>query len=504
MGVPLADRADDIAFYLVDFDRDGAVSYESIYGNSILDKKTKKAVYGLIAKAKSNGHTITYRQLNNVLPENITDTNQLDKIIWTICCEEGVELRDRKKPDSKPQVQESVFETDNIRTYLTQIGKMPLLSRDEEIQYAMGIETSEKEFVNSASEYRRGQFLYSMSEKILQETKNQNIADKLSEYRPKLQRLYSHLKELVHERRRKEASRQEYRDLRDYLLERIRTNLQKPFEQENIRFLLLKSAKEQDYWSPEMKRAYCNWTDARQKLTSGNLRLVVSVAKKYRRSGMPFLDLIEEGNIGLLKAVEKYEYRRGYKFSTYATWWIRQAITRALSDKAKTIRTPVHARETSLKMYKLSIHLAHELGRAPYDDEIAERAEIPLDEARQILKASKPPISLDRQIDESEESCMLEFMEDKKAENPLVAVNHDSLKNKLYEVLGTLTFREREIIRLRYGIDDGYVYTLEEISRRFKVTRERIRQIESKALKKLKHPLRARNLEGFLEPCQAN
>jgi len=451
---------------------------------------------------------------------------------------------------------------DPVRMYLTQMGEIPLLTRDQEINLAKKIEITRKRFrrkvlechfalalvvdvlkkvndgdlpfdrtvkVSVTENLEKEQILGRMPHNLatlahLMECNNRefrefirardksdkrtlmaglrvrrrkavNLVEELSIRTQKVQPLMKRLEQVAARMDELVVQLHDYRAGRGG--KEDRSNLQK--ELKDLMRITLETPKSLLNRVQSMNSRFREYEQAKRELSGGNLRLVVSIAKKYRNRGLSFLDLIQEGNTGLMRAVDKYEYRRGYKFSTYATWWIRQAITRAIADQARTIRIPVHMIETMSKLRNVSKKLLQEKGREPTIEETAKAANISIEETRRVMKISRHPISLDRPVGESEDSYFGDFIEDEAAESPINAATQEMLKEKIDQVLKTLTYREREIIKLRYGLGDGYTYTLEEVGRIFKVTRERVRQIEAKAVRKLQHPVRSRQLEGFLE-----
>ena len=452
---------------------------------------------------------------------------------------------------------------DPVRMYLTQMAEIPLLTREQEIALAMKIERTRRRFrrtllacdlamsatVDTLLKVHHGILPFdrtikvSLTEQLTKEqitarmphnlkTLEQLIESNREDFRnvihrkvPQEQRLAARKRFLA--RRKKSLVLVEELSLRtrrvqplmkqlseissrmDYLQRKIaevdagggnkddRSNYRR-----ELRDCMLRTLETPGSLRRRCERLQVQFRDyefAKRELSGGNLRLVVSIAKKYRNRGLSFLDLIQEGNTGLMRAVDKYEYRRGFKFSTYATWWIRQAITRAIADQARTIRIPVHMIDVLSKLRNIAKRLQQELGREPTTEETATAANLTIEETRRVLNIGRHPVSLDRPVGESEDTAFGEFIEDAGTESPLSSASHGMLREKIEQLLKTLTYREREIIRLRYGLGDGYTYTLEEVGRIFKVTRERVRQIEAKAVRKLQHPVRSTQLEGFLE-----
>lgn len=451
---------------------------------------------------------------------------------------------------------------DPIRMYLSQMAEIPLLTREEEISLAKKIEVTRKRFrrsllscdyamratVDTLTKVYEGVLPFDRTIKVSlteQLTKEQILA-RMPFNLPTLRRLLDENKrdfsllirksttpaqrkavrmrflrrrrkclQLVEElslrTRRVQPLMHQLKDISERMLmirERLRRIENDPHSRDEratlrreLRDLMLitqESPRGLQQRCETVRKQYAEYEQVKRQLSSGNLRLVVSIAKKYRNRGLSFLDLIQEGNTGLMRAVDKYEYRRGFKFSTYATWWIRQAITRAISDQARTIRIPVHMIDVLSKLRNIQKKLQQEMRREPTVEEVARYADISLEEVKRVLDIGRHPVSLDRPIGDGDDCSFGEFLEDQTSDNPIKNANNGILRERIESLLKTLTYREREIVRLRYGLGDGYTYTLEEVGRIFKVTRERVRQIEAKAIRKLQNPVRAHHLEGFL------
>ncbi len=544
------------------------------------DKNPAASLKTLIEKGKHRGH-VTFSEINKLLPEEGDPQGQFDKILEQLQTHK-IEIQEDPEPNGKvaatPEAEED-FEGDDerevvekeaaeriddpVRMYLTQMGEIPLLTREQEIYLAKRIELTRTRYRRKVLEsemslrqaveilegVKSGVLPFDRTLKLnfdpargragvlkrlpvnlttVKEVLARNDRDwtRLQEENASPEERESTLMAMKARRRRaailleeiplrskkiepmKERIHETARDM-----ESLRNSLENPSARTDAsakpqemrkEYRRLETRAREDLPSLRMRaehirRRFHEYERAKRHLSGGNLRLVVSIAKKYRNRGLSFLDLIQEGNTGLMKAVDKYEYRRGYKFSTYATWWIRQAITRSIADQARTIRIPVHMIETMSKLRNVGKQLFQDYGRDASVDELAGKATLSVEETQRVMNISRHPISLDRPIGDSEDSFFGDFIEDGATESPVNSASQEMLKDKIDDVLSSLTYREREIVKLRYGIGDGYTYTLEEVGRIFNVTRERVRQIEAKAIRKLQHPSRARKLEGFLD-----
>ena len=523
----------------------------------------------MVKLAKEQGY-LTYDDINEALPEGMVDPDEMEQLLGRlrsmevdiIDASEVDRYKDGKKDtDDEEEEKDQKLDIldDPVRMYLKQMGQVPLLTREQEVEISKRIEAAElmvKKFINRFG-FTFGAHL-DLAQKLIEgrERFDRVILDKKIESRerymkalPRLcgqleragaetcafyrkladtrgagkdgvlrsefQKAHNTLMRIFPRFYFKQKVTEEFVQLADdhiRLLNNLQNDIRRLEHSPNAAKLAEQKARLREVecrlWlkPTDFAKQYYELKDwlkkalrAKTEMVEANLRLVISIAKKYTNRGLSFLDLIQEGNMGLMKAVEKFEYRRGYKFSTYATWWIRQAITRSIADQARTIRIPVHMIETINKLMRVQKQLVQEYGREPTPEEVAEEIQLPVERVRAVLKMAQQPISLQSPVGDSEDTNFGDFIEDKGAENPSDMTAIVMLREKIKDVLDTLTERERQVLEQRFGLVDGYSRTLEEVGRQFRVTRERIRQIEAKALRKMRHPTRIRQLEGFLE-----